>query len=213
MIAEIDPDEQRVRPPYISRTISSRPRWPSAPRKNLPPAPNQTGPIGCPSGLTTSLLLAVDGDLLGRVGGVGPGVGHVRRPQRRGKHEDDDQDEQGDEGERDAVAAHPSPGQVPGAATLEACRLLGGERHRPVASPAERGVRVGLRGHQAAALRESHRRQPTAARVGPAIAFAGRSSRSEEEPNVCLLAAPVSIPRGLLELEAGEVRPRRSGSR
>ena len=43
-----------VRPPYISRTISSRPRRPSAPRKNLPPAPSQTGPIGVPSGLTTS---------------------------------------------------------------------------------------------------------------------------------------------------------------
>ncbi len=43
-----------VRPPYISRTISSRPRWPSAPRKNLPPAPSQTGPIGVPSGATTS---------------------------------------------------------------------------------------------------------------------------------------------------------------
>ncbi len=43
-----------VRPPYISRTISSRPSRPSAPRKNLPPAPNQTGSIGRPSGLTTS---------------------------------------------------------------------------------------------------------------------------------------------------------------
>ena len=46
--------KSEVRPPYISRTISSRPRPPSAPRKNLPPAPNQTGPIGLPSMSTTS---------------------------------------------------------------------------------------------------------------------------------------------------------------
>src|ERR1700742_2867124 len=43
-----------VRPPYISRTISSRPSRLSAPRKNLPSASNHCGPIGRPSGVTTS---------------------------------------------------------------------------------------------------------------------------------------------------------------
>ena len=52
--AALIPISSEVRPPYISRTISSRPSRPSAPRKNSPPAPSQTGPIGVPSGLTTS---------------------------------------------------------------------------------------------------------------------------------------------------------------
>ena len=37
-----------------SFTISSRPSRLSAPRKNLPPASNHCGPIGLPSGVTTS---------------------------------------------------------------------------------------------------------------------------------------------------------------
>ena len=94
MIAEPNPTSSEVRPPYISRTISSRPRRLSAPRKNLPPAPNHCGPIGLPSTLTTSCLFAVDGDLFQRVRLVRAGVGDVVGPQRRRQHEEDDQDEE-----------------------------------------------------------------------------------------------------------------------
>jgi hypothetical protein len=54
MMPETMPMNSEIRPPYISRTISSRPSRLSAPRKNLPPALNSTGPIGWPAGLTTS---------------------------------------------------------------------------------------------------------------------------------------------------------------
>jgi len=40
-----------VRPPYINRTMTSRPFW-SAPSRNLPCSP---GPRGVPSGATTSV--------------------------------------------------------------------------------------------------------------------------------------------------------------
>src|ERR1700742_1835942 len=55
MIAATIPMKREARPPYSRRTISSRPRWPSAPRKNLPPALNHCGPIALPLGSTTSL--------------------------------------------------------------------------------------------------------------------------------------------------------------
>ena len=50
MIAATTPMKSEVRPPYISRTISSRPRRPSAPRKNLPLAPSHGARSGCRRG-------------------------------------------------------------------------------------------------------------------------------------------------------------------
>ena len=126
--------KSEVRPPYISRTISSRPRRPSAPRKNLPPASNQTGPIGLPSGVTTSRFSPSTVIFSSVWVVVRPGVGDVVRPQRRRQDEDDDQDEEAEEGERDAVAAQPPQARHQGL--------------RPGDAP-RRPRRVGLGGHAA----------------------------------------------------------------
>ena len=108
--------KSEVRPPYISRTISSRPRRPSAPRKNLPPAPNQTGPIGLPSRLTTSRC-SPSTSIFSSVWVVfGPGVGDVVGPQRRRQDEDDDQDEEPERRRARPGCAAAAAGQVPGAA-------------------------------------------------------------------------------------------------
>ena len=123
------PMSSEVRPPYISRTISSRPSRPSAPRKNLPPAPNQCGPIGTPSELTTSRFSPSTVICLERVRCVGAGVGDVLGPERRRQHEDDDQDEESEE-----AAARPGCGAV-GAAP--------GARDRLAACPAEATVSAG----------------------------------------------------------------------
>ena len=99
--------KSEVRPPYISRTISSRPSRPSAPRKNLPPASNQTRADRLALGVDDVALFAVDGDLFEGVGVVRPGFGDVLAPQRGGEDEDDDQDEEREERKRDAVPAQP----------------------------------------------------------------------------------------------------------
>src|SRR5215203_466770 len=54
--AALSPISSEVRPPYISRTISSRPRRLSAPRKNFPSAASHCGSIGLPSTVTTSFF-------------------------------------------------------------------------------------------------------------------------------------------------------------
>ena len=115
--AEARPMKSEVRPPYISRTISSRPRRPSAPRKNLPPAPNQTGPIGLPSRLTTSRFSPSTVDLLQRVGRVRArcrrrGWPTAAPPGRRRRSAT----KRPSEGQRHPVAPQPPVGQVPGAA-------------------------------------------------------------------------------------------------
>ena len=85
--AAAKPMSSEVRPPYISRTISSRPRRPSAPRKNLPPAPNQTRPDRLAFGVDDFALFAVDFDLLQRVRRRSGRCGRRRRPRaaRRGR--------------------------------------------------------------------------------------------------------------------------------
>ena len=126
-----------VRPPYISRTISSRPRRPSAPRKNLPPASNQTGPIGLPSRLTTSRFSPSTVSFSSVWVVFGPVWATLFAQSGAARHEDDDQDEERQEGKRHTVATQPPVGQVPGACVLGRTPAAG-------ESPAPR--RKGVRG-------------------------------------------------------------------
>ena len=63
--------------------------------------------------LTTSRFFAVDRELFQRVGLVRPGVGDVVGPERRRQHEEDDQDEDAEEGDRDPVAQEAAQRELP----------------------------------------------------------------------------------------------------
>ena len=128
--AATTPMKSEVRPPYISRTISSRPSRPSAPRKNLPPAPSHSGPIGVPFGADDvassrrrSLIFSVSV------------VRRSARCRRRGSpraappgQKRTISDEEADEGERDPVAPQPPVGEVPGAAPDDLDLVADGQR-------------------------------------------------------------------------------------
>ena len=119
MKAEAKPIISEVRPPYISRTISSRPRPPSAPRKNLPPASNHCGPIGLPSTVTTSRTSPSTCSFSSVWVVFGPVWATSWDHSGAARTKSDDQEEEAEEGQRGAVAPQPPVGQVPGAAALD----------------------------------------------------------------------------------------------
>ena len=114
--AAAKPISSEVRPAYMRRTISSRPRRPSAPRKNLPSAREPLRPDRRPVGADDVLLFAADVDPFQGVGLFGPGVGDVVGPERRRRDEDEDRREEDQRGDRDPVGPQPAVGDVPGAA-------------------------------------------------------------------------------------------------
>ena len=130
--AETKPMKSEVRPPYISRTISSRPRRPSAPRKNLPPAPNQTGPIGLPSGLTTSRFSPSTSIFSSVWVAFGPvwATSSAQSGAARTKTTISDEERRGRRARPGCAAA--AVGQVPGAAPAGAGLGVGLGGHRPI---------------------------------------------------------------------------------
>ena len=112
--AAVMPISSEVRPPYISRTISSRPRRLSAPRKNLPSAPNHCGPIGLPSGVTTSCSSPLTVSCSTVCSSFGPVWATWFAHSGAARTKSDDQDEEGEEGDREAVAQEPPQSEGPG---------------------------------------------------------------------------------------------------
>ena len=127
------PTWSELRPPYRdSRAPTSRPSW-SAPRKYCAADAPHCGPIGMPPGLTLDLAVRPDGQPPCETTGIflpfslmkpprsgrSAQVRDVAHVERREQAGEDDQEEDGQDGEADPVAAESAPREQPRALALD----------------------------------------------------------------------------------------------
>ena len=116
-------------------------------------------------------LLAVDVDPFQRVRPVGPGVGDVVGPERRGEDEDDDRREEDRRGDRDRVAPQPAEGDSPGAAARHYLNW------KLVRSPEKIGFQMTVVEVDVTGDEDRDRRRPVGGEAAPVPCRPGRARR------------------------------------